>query len=412
MKKRIAMISYHTCPLASEEGKETGGMNVYVLESAKELVKRGIVVDIFTRSQDPHQPSIVSLSENLRVVHLAAGPQMTLHKKMILAYIPEFAESFLQFQEKEHLSYDLLHCHYFLSGLAALEIKNMLTTIPFIICFHTLALMKNLVARDELEREETERIDAELLLTKEADKVVATSQSDKEYLTYLYDVPPDKIAVIQPGVNKLLFRPIDKEVSRKHIGADLNDKIILFVGRIEPIKGIDALLYAMKIMLKRHPGMTACLWIVGGDISQEQHLWSKELQKLEQLRHLLNLASSVKFVGQQPQHELPYYYNASDLVVMPSHYESFGIAELEAMACGTPVITSNVTGIATLLDKNSQKLITTANNPLLLAKQMTDLLCDPKEKKAIGMSILSEVNHMQWKHTAAKTAKLYSKLTH
>jgi D-inositol-3-phosphate glycosyltransferase len=269
--------------------------------------------------------------------------------------------------------------------------------------------MKNLVARYEPEREELERIDAEYLLTKKSQRIITASSNEKEYLRYLYDVPADKISIIHPGVDTSLFKPMDKPTARKHIGIENGHRIILYVGRIEPLKGIDGLLYTMKIMIKQNPNINACLLIVGGDISQISEIPSAELQRLNSIREFFGLKQWVKFVGRQTQKELPYYYNASDLVVMPSHYESFGMTALEAMACGTPVIMTNVTGISNLLDGTMQKLITTANNPLLLAKQITELLRNEKEKKTISRAIIEKAARLKWSDTARKTAALYKK---
>lgn len=413
-QKRIAMISYHTCPLASEEGKETGGMNVYVLQTAKELAKQGFLVDIFTRSQDPDQPHIVHISENLRLMHIKAGPESYIlpnteeNKKSFLSYIPEFVDNIKSFQKKDNITYDVIDAHYYLSGYAGLELKNSNNNAPLLVTFHTLALMKNLISRNGLSETEKERVAIETTLTKEADMVITPSENEKNYVEYLYSGNPEKIQIISPGVDTALFHPMDKVQSKQAIDADLDHKMILFAGRIDPVKGLDVLLYAMRIMFAKNPELKACLWIVGGDVSQEPELWSQELKKLEQLRKMLDLHTTVKFVGQQHQHDLPKYYNAADLVVMPSHYESFGMTALEAMACGTPVLTTNVTGVSELLDESCQKHITTANNPLLMANAMKDILCHHHGKE--DEEIFEIVKQYDWKYVAEKIAKLYTSL--
>src|SRR5664279_2358563 len=285
LNRRIALISYHTCPLASEEGKETGGMNVYVLELGKRLAQRGLLVDAFTRSQDSSQ-KIVTVVPGFRVVHLTAGPEATLPKKQLYRFIPEFVEKFLSFTRENNLHYEVLDCHYYLSGLIGLEIQKRQKQ-PIIMTFHTLALMKNLVARDELEQESRERIDAEMTLVQQAQVIVAPSRNEKQYLQYLYDADPAKIHIIHPGVDQSLFRPLPQAQAKAFVDADPDQPVILFVGRIEPLKGIDGLLYAMKILTSRNPDLKVCLWIVGGDISQPINRWSKELQKLEALRQVL-----------------------------------------------------------------------------------------------------------------------------
>lgn len=410
-QKRIAMVSYHTCPLASEEGKETGGMNVYVLELSKQLVKLGYIVDVFTRSQDPGQPHIVQVMENLRVIHLAAGREKSIPKKQLPEHIPEFVKSYLSFVQKENDEYDLLHCHYYMSGLIGISINRSLKDpIPFVITFHTLALMKNLVARSELEREEKARIDAELSLAKATDAIIAPSISDKQYLEYLYGCPEEKIYIVPPGYDENIFKPIEKNFAKKHIGADKDHKIVLFVGRIEPLKGIDALIYAIKILFEKNPNLKVCLWIVGGDVSQSYKNWSKELKKLENLRKVLHITTSVKFVGQKTQEELPYYLSAAELVVIPSHYESFGMATLEAMACGTPVVTTNSSGISSLFDESFDELVTSANNPLLLASQMEHLLINEAEHEMYRRQVRKSVRNLTWENVTKRIECIYEKL--
>lgn len=405
---RVAMISFHTCPLASQEGKETGGMNVYVLELSKQLSSLGIAVDAFTRSQDDQQPHIVQVNPLFRVIHVPSGPESPVPKKELLQYLPEFEENVLKFAAEQGVQYDILHCHYYLSGLAGVEIAHQLPNQPpILMTFHTLALMKNLVARDELEREEKERIDAEFQLVHQARKIIAPSESDKNYLQYLYQAEQGKVEVIPPGVDTIRFRPIDQDEAKTHLGMPSDEHILLFCGRIEPLKGIDMLLYAMKIMVEKNPCLKVSLWIIGGDVSQPSSSWSRELQKLEKLRHLLNLTPVVHFAGQQRQEVLPYYYNAADVVVMPSHYESFGMAAAEAMACGVPVITTNVTGISSLITENHDLLLTSINNPLLLASQMQGLLTDPEEHRQISRNVVQKVQGLNWETIARQIIQTY-----
>lgn len=403
--KRIAIISYHTCPLSDEEGKEVGGMNVYVLELAKELAKKGLILDLYTRSQDKNSPKIVEVAANVRVIHLPAGPEKSLSKKDIDQYIPEFLTYFYKFLKEHSLHYDVTSCHYYLSGLIGMDIKNKLK-IPMTVTFHTLALMKNLVARTEDEKEDKKRIEAELLLVQEADKVIATSENDAQYLATLYDCPSEKIAVLSPGVNLDVFKPQDKVAARKAIDANPDHDIILFVGRIEPLKGIDIIIYALKILMEKDPSLSVCLWVVGGNSAEDKRNWSEELKKLEHIRKILNVSTSVKFVGRKHQSELPDYYNASKIVVMPSHYESFGITALEAMACGVPLITTDVTGVSDLFDKKHSALITSANNPLLLAEKMTNLLNDKEMYNKASQLVYKKVQDLSWEAVAKRFLKI------
>ena len=371
MIKRIAALSFHTCPLSDEKDAEIGGMNTYVLELSKALAEKGYIIDIYTRLQDKSSPEFVEVTPNLRVIHSNNIPN----------------------------SYDLLYAHYYLSGLIGLKLKKKYN-IPLFITFHTLAMMKNLVAR-EGEKADLQRIKAELLLTKKSDKIIATSASDLEYIHTLYSAPLKKIFLLSPGVNLKLFRPINKLKAKEVIKANPDHKIILFVGRIEPLKGLDVLLYAIKILVQRSPKLQFCLWIVG-------RTGSEEVLRLNELKLLLGIHAYVKFVGQKNRAELPYYYSASEVVVMPSQYESFGMAALEAMACAVPVIITDVTGISSILGKKHISLLTSAGNPILLAKKIKNLLTNREEHKQMSEEVFKKVQNLGWENVADKFTEIFS----
>jgi D-inositol-3-phosphate glycosyltransferase len=368
-------------------------------------------VDIYTRSQHEDNPLIVEIIPGLRLIHLPAGPKQIIDKKQLAQYIPEFVDSFISFTKQNNLSYDIFHCHYYLSGLVGLAInKKTGLSIPIIMYFHTLALMKNLVARDELEKEERERICAEFTLVKEAAHIITPTESEMSYLEYLYQANTSKMTIIPPGVNTSFFKPMEKAQAKQMIGAKKEDKILLFVGRIEPLKGIDMLLYALKVLVTRNPELSVCLWIVGGDILQKKELWSKQLQLLQQLKEILHLSTRVRFVGQKTQEELPDYYNAAEMVIMPSHYESFGMVTLEAMACGVPVITTNVAGVSQLIDKKHTALITSVNNPLLLASQIQYLLTNESAHTQISKDLYKKAQGLSWEIVVKKIINVYESI--
>jgi len=399
----VAMISYHTCPLASQEGKESGGMNIYVLELAKQLAIRGVNVDVYTRMQDETSDYIVEVRPNFRVIHLKAGPCTHVPKKQLPRYIPEFTKKLTEFIKLNSLSYDLIHAHYYMSGLIALKLQK-----PLITTFHTLALMKNLVARNEREQESEKRIKAERILIGRSAKITASSMNDKDYLMSLYDCPENNIEILTPGVDTGLFHRIDKKEAALHIKEDPNKEIIMFVGRIEPLKGIDVLMYALKIYLHRNPHSELKLMIVGG--SNHTQTTNYELERLKQLQHTLNIHPAVEFVSQKEQSELPYYYNYADIVVMPSHYESFGMTTLEAMACGTSIITTDTSGISSIIDRELKNLIISANNPLLLATQIESVLKDQKKHEELQKRVMQKVHLMSWSHVADKAIEIYSSI--
>lgn len=404
--KRIAVISYHTCPLSDEKDAEVGGMNTYILELSKALAEKGLFIDIYTRCVDKNSPDVVQVSNNLRLVHLKAGPTSEIPKKKLSQYIPEFTRNLNNLIKKEKLSYGLISSHYYLSGLIGIKLKKKLK-IPLSVTFHTLALMKNLVAKSEDERETLLRIKSELILTKKADRIIATSESDLEYIHTLYNCPFKKISLLSPGVNLKLFRPINKALAKKKIGADLNHKLILFVGRIERLKGIDVLLYAIKILIQKNPKFLFCLWIAGGSADRKQ--WTKESKRLEEIRKLLKLTSYVKFVGRKRTEELPFYYNSAEIVLMPSQYESFGITALEAMACGIPVIITDVAGVSGLLDKKHSSLFTSAVNPIGLAGKIKNLLTDKAEYDKMSKEVFKRVQDLSWEDVADRFIQILSR---
>lgn len=401
--KRLAVISYHTCPLSDEEDAQVGGMNTYVLELSKTLAEKGYILDIYTRLEDKDSPQIVEVSANLRIIHLKAGKPVCLPKKELLEYIDEFTKNVQNFIKQEKLSYDLISAHYYLSGLIGLELKKKFN-LPLYVTFHTLALMKNLVARSEDEKEDLQRIEAEITLAKKADKIIATSESDLEYIHTLYDAPLKKMSLLSPGVNLKVFKPLDKQKAKEAIKANLDHKIILYVGRIEPLKGLDVLLYAIKILVQRNPNLQFCLWIVGGTNTREK--LTEELIRLNELKLLLGIHSYVKFIGQKDHTKLPFYYSASELVVMPSQYESFGIAALEAMACSVPVILTDVTGISNILGKKHGALLTSASNPILLAKKIKNLLTNKEEHKKMSEEVYKKVQDLSWEKVADKFTEI------
>lgn len=399
--RRIAVISYHTCPLSDSEGEETGGLNVYVFGLCKQLAKKGYMIDIYTRSQDKNNRRIVEAAHNLRVIHIAAGKEEEIEKKKLTLYIPEFLTNMYVFINKNKAAYDLVYSHYYLSGIIGLRIKEKYK-IPLFVTFHTLALMKNLIARDESEREDIKRIKSELLLVQKADKIIATSTLDAEYIVTLYNCSKNKIFVVTPGIDLKAFKPQEKIKAKQILGADKDRKIILYVGRIEPLKAIDVLLYAIKILHSNNPKMRICLWILGGIVKKSQEENHKELKRLKQLSESLNILTEVKFIERKHQSELQNYYNASEIVILPSHYESSGIVALEGMACGIPVIVTDTTGVSGLFDQRNSPLITSSNNPLMLAEKIKHLLTDKKEYQKVRSEVLEKIKELSWENIAEK----------
>jgi D-inositol-3-phosphate glycosyltransferase len=243
---RIAMISYHTCPLATLGGKDTGGMNVYVRELTRQLGKMGIHVDVFTRSQDDHVPHVLhELGYGNRVVHVPAGPEHPLPKKELAEYIPEFVEGVKAFACEKGIKYDIIHSHYWMSGLAAASLSDDWSGTPIIHMFHTLGEMKNRIARTEAEREGEYRINGEKQVLRSVDRVVVATLAELTQLRFLYKADTSRMVIIPPGVDLCHFYPIPFDEAKLYVGLKPEDRMVLFVGRIEPLKGVDTLINAM-----------------------------------------------------------------------------------------------------------------------------------------------------------------------
>jgi D-inositol-3-phosphate glycosyltransferase len=384
--RRVAMLSVHTCPLATLGGKETGGMNVYVRDLGREFSRRGIYVDVFTRSQNPRLPRVSPrLGHRGRVIHLPAGPEAPYDKNLVFDHLPEFSEDVIRFVEREQVSYDVLYSHYWLSGEVAWTLRERWGT-PVVQMFHTLGHMKNRVAQRSSERESSRRIESETRIVGFADRLVAATPAEKAQLTWLYGADPCRISVVSPGVDLRRFHPIDKALAKSAIGAPEDRRMILFVGRIEPLKGIDTLLRAVALVAQNHPNWlpNACVAIIGGDPSKDGRAENAEMARLQALWTELGIGELVTFLGAKDQDTLQYYYSAAEVVVMPSHYESFGMVALEAMACGTPVIASQVGGLAFVVRDGVTGFHVPERDPQALAAKIELLLSDEPLRMRLG----------------------------
>ena len=409
---RIALISYHTCPLATLGGKDAGGMNVYVRDLALYLGRKGIQLDVFTRSQDEHVPHVLhDLGFGNRVVHITAGPEHPLPRPELACFVPEFAENILDFAEKKGLKYDLIHSHYWMSGLAAEELKAT-WHVPIIQMFHTLGKLKNQVAQNADEAEGDYRILGENRAISIADKIIASTSTEKSQLESLYDADPDKIEIIPPGVDLSHFYPIPPDESKEFVGIPLDKRMLLFVGRIDPIKGIKTLLKAIGYLSDNGQAEeNLCLVVIGGELEDENGQESDEMKLLHQLRDKYGLQELVTFLGKRSQDSLPYYYSAAEMVIMPSHYESFGMVALESMACGTPVIASLVGGLVHLVEDEVTGYHVPVDDPLALCERITCLLKDKALRYRMGHNAFALAKKYDWGDIADRMIQTYDKLS-
>jgi D-inositol-3-phosphate glycosyltransferase len=408
--RNVAMISYHTCPLATLGGKDTGGMNVYVRDLTAELGRQGVHVDVFTRSQDEHVPHVLhDLGFGNRVVHVPAGPEQPMPKQQLAEHIPQFVDGIRQFAAERGIRYDLIHSHYWMSGLAAGQLKAE-WGVPVVHMFHTLGEMKNRIATRPDEKEGAYRLDGERRVLKIADRIVAATLAEQAQLQWLYKADPRKISIIPPGVDTCHFYPIPSDEAKEYVGIPREDRMVLFVGRIEPLKGVETLIRAMSCLKVKEFERPAYLAVIGGDPNLPPEQMSAEMSRLQALCRELNMDRMVVFLGKRGQDSLPYYYSAADVLVMPSHYESFGMVALEAMACGTPVVASQVGGLAFLVQDGVTGFHVPDQDEEALCDRLTRLLGDSSLRTQMGAAAADYARSYSWRQIAGQMDSVYQGL--
>jgi D-inositol-3-phosphate glycosyltransferase len=406
---RIAVISMHTCPLACPEGmlggRETGGLNVYVRELSRELCRRGMSVDVFTRFQDTDTPQVEHLGYGARVIHLPAGPLAPYNKNKLVNHVGQFVDGIEEFARREGVRYDLVHGHYWVSGLVAHQLQER-WGVPMVQMFHTLGHLKNSVAKSVDDHEVDARIRVETQVMEWADRIVAATPLERNQMAWCYGADQNKITVVPAGVDTTIFYPRDRAQVREQLGLpDLDTPILLFVGRIERLKGIDTLLESVAVVSRTCSGRNLKVLIVGGGGQTEAE--NAELRRVVQLHRDLNLEEQVEFVGSKPQEMLPLYYAAADITVMPSHYESFGLVAVESMASGTPVIASNVGGLSFTVKDGETGYLVPEENHFALAEQVHTLLKNPEQRLRMGEQATLHAQQYSWGNIADQISELY-----
>lgn len=399
MNLSVAMLSVHTCPLAALGGKETGGMNVYVRQTARELGRMGVHVDVFTRSQNPTIPRIVELGPGARVVHLPAGPEAPMRREALHGHLDQFAAGVEAFARDSGMRYDLIHSHYWLSGVAGLRLRERWGT-PLVQMFHTLAKLKNAVAHSEAEREPSLREEEESRIVAQADRVVAANVVERAHLVWYYGARAERISVIPCGVDTDLFQPMDPAKAKDLLELP-PDPLLLYVGRLQPIKGLETLLEAMAAVPE-----PAYLLVVGGDHDEPENGHGAALR---QRVTALGLDRRVRFLRAQPQRRLRLFYASADATIIPSYYESFGMVALEAMACGSPVVASRVGGLTTTVQDGVTGRLVPEGDPAALAAAITTLL-DRAEGRRLGLQATRWAAEHRWPCVAEAVCRLYSEL--
>ncbi len=392
----IAVVSVHTSPLARPGTRDSGGMNVYIRELSREMARRAHTMDIFTRRTDASTPEVVALDERTRVVQVTAGP-FAAGKAAVRRHLPAFLRGVLAFQDREGRSYDLVHSHYWLSGWVGQALKAH-WGVPHVIMFHTLGEAKN---RAHLsEHEPTYRIAGERLVAQGADRIICASASERELLVNLYGVSPQRVSCVPCGVDTDRFRPLSRAGARRRLGLPPGEPLVLFVGRIEPLKGIDILLGAAAQL---EGGFR--LLVVGGDARD-----ADRKAELALLAQELGIGQRVTFQDAAPHSELPLYYNAADVCVVPSYYESFGLVALEAMACGVPVVASSVGGLRETVRDGQTGYLVPWRCPEPFAERLDLLLSNEPLRRSLGREARAAVVRFRWSEVAARVEDIYHQM--
>ncbi len=406
---RVAVLSVHTSPLARLGSHDSGGMNVYVRRLSEELGRFGVAVDVFTRRSDGHAPTVVDFGPNARLIHVKAGPARYVSKRDLLDYLPEFVSGVKRFGESVPDGYDLVHGHYYLSGWAGAVLAHC-WQVPHVQSFHTLARVKNSALPGAIAPEGAERIDIEAKVMASADRIIATSPSDRQDMIRHYGAAPQRVSVIPPGLDLGLFHPLDRDATKRALGLE-GCRVVLFVGRMDRIKGLETLLRAARELLSADAALQLRVLIVGGDRQvRVVDDASRELTRIRALVRELGLLKTVKFVGPKEQHELPAYYSAADVCAVPSYAESFGMVALEAMACGTPVVASRVGGLISTIVDGETGFLVSSHNPPEFARRVRQILDDPGLQARLGKAGVEVAAGYRWPNVARQLEAAYRSL--
>ena len=393
---KIAMLSVHSCPVGELGTSETGGMSVYIRELAQELGVRGHHVDIYTRQHGPNHQPIMELSPQVRLIHIRAGLNESVNKLAIYPHIAEFTKGLESFRLESGINYDLVHSHYWLSGCVG-QWAQYHWNVPHIIMFHTLGAVKNATGIGPREPELRLRNERKLIQT--CDRIIAATEREKREIFDYYGSTPENIDTIPCGVNLSLFRPANRTSARQALGLSPEDKIVLYVGRFDPLKGLDRLFLAASRM-KQCPGFK--LVIVGGDDSDQP-----EMKRWVETCRQLGIEDMVVFAGRAKQEDLPGYYSAADVTVMPSYHESFGLVALESMACGTPVMAGDVGGLSNLIQHKKTGYLLQGDVSLSLICRLKRFLEGKSHELLPASMIRTSISSYGWSNIAETVIQSY-----
>jgi D-inositol-3-phosphate glycosyltransferase len=405
LPNRIATLSLHTSPLHQPGTGDAGGMNVYIVEVSRRLAAAGVAVEIFTRATSSDLPPVVEMSPGVTVRHVHAGPFEGLDKEELPAQLCAFTSGVLRAEAmREPGWYDLVHSHYWLSGQVGWLAKDR-WGVPLVHSAHTLARVKNANLADGDRPEPRARVIGEDQVVSEADSLVANTPDEAGQLVRLYGADPARVSTVTPGVDLGRFRPGDQRAARRRFGLRPDAEVLLFVGRIQPLKAPDVLLHAAARLLADDPARRETLTVVvcGGPSGTGL----AEPEQLQQLAASLGIADVVRFVAPLPPDDLAALYRAADVTVVPSHSESFGLVAVESQACGTPVVAAAVGGLVTAVSDGRSGVLVDGHDPARYAAVLHRLLREPARRRVLAAGAALHAAGFSWQRTADGLLDVY-----
>ena len=405
LPRRLAMVTVHTSPLDQPGTGDAGGMNVYVVELSRRLAALGVEVDLITRATSSDLPPAVELTPGVTVRHVTAGPFEGLAKEDLPAQLCAFTSGLMRLEAARPPGwYDLVHSHYWLSGQVAWLAAER-WDVPLVHSMHTMARVKNLTLADGDAPEPAARAIGEAQVVAAADRLVANTDEEADQLVDLYGADPGQVVTVPPGVDLGLFSPGPRQVARRRLGLPEDAYLLLFVGRLQPLKAPDVLLRAAARLLQTRPELRDRLVVavVGGPSGSG----TRQPRALQGLAADLGLTAGVRFVEPQPQDELPDWYRAADVTVVPSYSESFGLVAIESQACGTPVVAAAVGGLRTAVADGVSGVLVDGHDPAAYAQVLADLSDDPARRRVLGRAAVDHAARFGWGATAAGLLDVY-----
>jgi D-inositol-3-phosphate glycosyltransferase len=403
---RIATISMHTSPLDQPGTGDAGGMNVYIVEVAKRLAALGVEVEIFTRQTARDLPATVEIESGVTVRHVTSGPYEELDKGDLPGQLCSFLSGVLRTEAMyEPGRYDVIHSHYWLSGQVGWLARER-WGVPLVHTMHTMAKVKNLLLAEGDKPEPMARVLGEEQVVEMADRLVANTAAEARELIDLYSAPAERVAVVNPGVNLQVFQPASKGAARSRLDLPQDAHVMLFVGRVQPLKAPDVLLRAAARMIADDPSLRSRLIVacVGGPSGNGLARPSY----LTELAAELGISDVVRLAPPAPQYELADWYRAADVTVVPSYNESFGLVALESQACGTPVVAASVGGLRTAVKDGVSGLLVDGHDVHAWAQALRAFVDRPAWRDAMGSGARSHAAAFGWPATAARLLDVYS----